>query len=190
MTPDRNGPKRDSSGRGHTPADQIRYWLVEERRRLVAAVSGLTEQEALRPMGPGQWSVYAILAHRLFWEGREVEALGQHLLGKRVELLDFPNRRVDGTNAVAIDTLHDYDTNRLLRALGKTRGLLMALVEKISDDDLNAHGNAARIVLGVALEHDREHSRQIIAWREQQGGSGAGPTNLTPNLGAGDQAPL
>ena len=84
-------------------------------------MAGLSEEEARAPLEAGGWSVHDILAHRLFWEGREVEALGRHLSGKRVELLDFPLKRIDGTNAAAVDTLREHSTRRLLRELARTR---------------------------------------------------------------------
>ncbi|MEE9278016.1 MAG: DinB family protein, partial [Dehalococcoidia bacterium] len=122
----------------YTPAAQIRYWLEEERRRFLTAVAGLSEAAAQEPLEPGGWSVHDILAHRLFWEGREVEALGQYLLGKRVELLDFPLKRVDGTNARAVATLQGHTSARLLRELRQTRAMLMELLAKVPDADLNS----------------------------------------------------
>ena len=168
--------------RPYTAAEQIRYWLGEERRRLIVAVSGLTEEEPREPLEAGGWSVHGILAHRLFWEGREVEALGQYLLGKRVELLDFPLKRVNGTNAAAVETLRDHPPARLLRELSATRALLLVLVAKLPDSDFDDEDNEARLLLGVMLEHDREHSRQIQRWRELRTAkkSGAPPTPAPP----------
>ena len=147
-------------------AKQIRYWLVEERRRLLASVAGLSEDEAQQSLEPDGWAVHAILAHRLFWEGREVEAVGQYLLGCSVELLDFPVRRLDGANAAAVSAMQHHRTDRILRELRETRTLLGFLVQRVPDTDLNTRGNPVRVLLGVALEHDREHSRQIQCWRE------------------------
>ena len=155
----------DRTAAVYTPADQIRYWLAEERRLLIDAVTGLSEDQAREPLAPGEWSVHDILAHRMFWEGREVEAIGQHLLGRRVELLDFPAKRLDGTNAAAVDTLRARSTAQILRDLVRLRAMLSDLLRRLADTDLNAIDNPARIILGVALEHDREHRRQIEAWR-------------------------
>ena len=161
---------RSHADAGCTVAERLRYWLVEERRLLLDVVSGLTEDAAREPFQLGgddstSWSVHDILAHRLFWEGREAEALGQYLLGKRVELLDFPVKRIDGTNAAAVDTLLGQPTKKVLRGLCKTRDALLELVARIDDDQLNADDNPAQLILGVALEHDREHRKQIQAWR-------------------------
>jgi len=160
-------PRPDSTP-SHTVAQQIRYWFVEERRLLVAAVSGLTEDAAREPFQPDGWSLHDILAHRMFWEGREAEALAQCLLGKRVELLDFPLKRVDGTNAAAVDTLREHRTDQVLRELKKTRSAVAELAQKIPDEALNEDDNAARTVLGVAIEHDREHRLQIERWRQER----------------------
>ena len=141
---------------------------------MLAAVAGLSEEGSRRPLAPGAWSVHAILAHRLFWERREVEALGQHLLGRRVELLDFPSKRLDAANAAAVRTMRGMTAAAVLRDLARTRAALLDLVERLPTDDLNAPGNDARTLLGVALTHDREHAAQIRAWRESETGA-AGP---------------
>lgn len=164
MSPRFAQPNPDSTP-SYTVAQQMRYWFTEERRLLIASVTGLTEDAAREPIEPEGWSVHDILAHRMFWEGREAEALAQHLLGKRVELLDFPLKRVDGTNAAAVDTLHGHGTDRVLRELKTTRAAVKELADKIPDAEFDDDENAARTVLGVAIEHDREHRQAIEQWR-------------------------
>lgn len=138
---------------------------------LLEAVSGLTADAAHEPLDPdaaNSWAVHDILAHRMFWEGRESEAIEQFLHDKRVELLDFPIKRIDGTNAAAVDTLRGQPTEKILRGLGKTHKALLELVAKLDDVQLNDDESAAQLILGVALEHDREHRKQIQDWRRQQ----------------------
>jgi hypothetical protein len=113
--------------------------------------------------------VHDILAHRLFWEGREAEAIGQHLLGRRVDLLDFASKRLSGTNATAITTMQSMSAAQVLRDLALTRDALANLVARLTDDDLNDPASDARTILGIALSHDREHSAQIRSWREAVG---------------------
>ena len=150
---------------------------MEERRSLIEAVSGLSEEDARIPLEPDAWCSHDILAHRLFWEGREVEAIGQYLLGRRVELLDFPAKRLSGTNAAAVGTMEGMSSADILRDLGRTRAALIDLVGRLSDDDLNLPDNAARTILGIALSHDREHAAQIRDWR-------AGRSSLPPSTPA------
>lgn len=152
----------------HSAAERLRYWLVQERRLLVDAVSGLTEARAREPLEPDGWSVHDVLAHRMFWEGREAEALGKYLLGQRVDLLDFPLKRIDGTNAAAVDTLRNHTTAQVLRELTRTREALLQLAAKVPDSALNREADEARTLLGVALEHDREHRQEIEAWRRRR----------------------
>lgn len=168
-----------ASEAGYTVAERIRYWLGEERRLLLEAVSGLTADAAREPLdadlpsgsqgaSADAWSVHDILAHRMFWEGRESEAIDQYLHGKRVELLDFPVKRIDGTNAAAVDTLRGQPTEKILRGMRKTREALMGFVAKLDDEQLNSDESPAQLILGVALEHDREHRKQIQAWRRRR----------------------
>ncbi len=176
-------PEADSES-GYTVAERIRYWLVEERRLLLEAVYGLTADAAHKPLDPdavNSWSVHDILAHRMFWEGRESEAIEQFLQGKRVELLDFPVKRIDGTNGAAVDTLRGQPTEKILRGLGKTRKALLEFVAKLDDDQLNDDESAAQLILGVALEHDREHRKQIQDWRRQQALNEDRPADPSPD---------
>lgn len=131
-------------------------------------------------MRPGEWSVHDVLAHRLFWERSEVEAIGQYLLGKRIALLDFPIKRVDGANRGAVDTLRSQPTEQITRELAITRSALQQLLDRIRDDELNSDGNEVRTILGIAIEHDREHAAQINEWRGRRPPADAGPRVPTP----------
>ena len=44
----------------------------------------------------------------------------------------------------------------------------MEAVAKLDDEQIDGDKNAARLILGVALEHDREHRKQIQAWRRRR----------------------
>ena len=78
-------------------------------------------------------------------------------------LLNFPTKRIDSTNAAAVSSLGARPLPALMRALEDLRVRTATLVERLPDDDLNEPGNPARILLGVALEHDREHRRELEA---------------------------
>lgn len=142
---------------------------------MLAAVAGLDDDQLRQPLAPDAWSVHAILAHRLFWERQEVQALGQHLLGQRVDLLDFPSRRLNDTNAAAVRTMEWMTGADLLRDLQRTRRALLELLARVPDDDLNIPQNEARILLGIALTHDREHATQIRDWRVARSAQGDRP---------------
>jgi len=182
VTPTPSGPHADRS-----PAAQIRYWIGEERTRLLNAVDGLTEDQAREPMQPGDWSAHDVLAHRLFWERSEVEAIGQYLLGKRIELLDFPVKRVDGANRGAVQTLRSQPTEQIIRELAITRAALQQFLDRIRDDELDDPGNDARTILGIALEHDREHAAQINEWRRRRSSTESGPRSPTPPVERNDR---
>ena len=104
------------------------------------------------------------MAHRLFWEAEEREALEEYLSGQTPRLLEFPVERIDATNASAVAALSSREWDALQGALRRLRERSRTLVERIPDEDLNTPGNAARILLGVALEHDREHRRELETW--------------------------
>ena len=148
-------------------AEQIRYSFAEERKKLILAVKDLSEAMTREAIELNGWSVHDILAHRLFWERREVEALTQYLYGQRIELLDFPIRYIDGANRGAVKALDSQSTKRIIGKLISTRDELNGLVVEIEDVALNQRDDNARAVLGVAIEHDREHCTQILQWRQE-----------------------
>ena len=139
------------------------YWWQAERELLLRTLSAVPEGQVDEPLADGAWSAKGIAAHRLFWEAEERAAIEEHLGGAFPSLLDFPTRRIDSTNAAAVASLGDRRLSALIRAVQDLRERTVTLVERIPDADLNTQGNPARILLGVALEHDREHRRELEA---------------------------
>lgn len=164
---------RRASGRGSTgatgarsdqewsDAQRLRYWWQAERNLLLKALDAVPQDAVDGPLDDGAWSPKGIAAHRLFWEAEERAAIEELLGGAFPSLLDFPTDRIDSTNAAAVESLGDRQMTALLRALTDLRERSSTLVERVQDADLNEQGNPARILLGVALEHDREHRRQL-----------------------------
>lgn len=151
----------DSADSSWSDAQRLRYWWQAERVRLDEVLSAVPADAADEPLGQGCWSARGIAAHRLFWEAEERAALEQYLSGQTPSLLEFPVERIDPTNAAAVEALGARRLGALRRALSQLREHSRALVERIPDTDLDTHGNPARILLGVALEHDREHRREL-----------------------------
>lgn len=142
-------------------AQRLRYWWQAERDLLLRTLAAVPEDQIRGAVADGAWSPTGMAAHRLFWEAEERAAIEEHLGGAFPTLLDFPTRRIDSTNAAAVPSLGDRRLTALIRALQDLRERTATLVERIPDADLNTQGNPARILLGVALEHDREHRREL-----------------------------
>ena len=151
------------SERDWSDAQRLLYWWQAERELLLKTLSAVPEDQVDEPLADGAWSPKGIAAHRLFWEAEERAAIEEHLGGAFPSLLDFPTRRIDSTNAAAVASLGDRRLPALIRAEQDLRGRTATLVERIPEADLNSQGNPARILLGVALEHDREHRRELEA---------------------------
>lgn len=155
------GDSARDAERSWSDAQRLRYWWQAERDLLLHTLAATPEDAVDQAISEDGWSPKGIAAHRLFWEAEERAAIEEHLSGTFPTLLDFPTRRIDSTNAAAVESLGDRRLSALLRALADLRGRTATLVERIPDEDLNTHGNPARILLGVALEHDREHRQQL-----------------------------
>ena len=147
----------------YSDAERIRYWWREERERLLAALEAVDPGRRDERIGDSGWTAREILAHRLFWEAQEREAFEQYANGREPELLRFPVERIDAANAAAVESLRGREWRSLQRALGRLRVSSESLVSQVPDGDLEQQRNPARILLGVALEHDREHRREIEA---------------------------
>ena len=162
----RRAVRRQSAGQPDhewSDAQRLRYWWQAERELLLRALDAVPPDAANAPLDEGAWSPQGMAAHRLFWEAEERAAIEEHLGGAFPSLLDFPTRRIDSTNAAAVASLGDRRLPALIRAVQDLRGRTATLVERIPEADLNSQGNPARILLGVALEHDREHRRELEA---------------------------
>lgn len=151
------------TGNGWSDAQRLRYWWQAERSQLLQTLALVTDEAAGDAVADGAWSAVGIAAHRLFWEAEERAAIEEHLGGAVPSLLNFPTKRIDSTNAAAVSSLGDRRLPALVRALEDLRTRTATLVERLPDADLNEPGNPARILLGVALEHDREHRRELEA---------------------------
>ena len=144
-------------------AQRLRYWWQAERDLLLKTLAAVPANQVGEVLAEGAWSPTGMAAHRLFWEAEERAAIEEHLGDAFPSLLDFPTRRIDSTNAAAVASLGDRRLSALIRALEDLRQRTATLVERVPDADLNTPGNPARILLGVALEHDREHRGELEA---------------------------
>ncbi len=142
-------------------SQRLRYWWQAERNLLLKTLAAVPEDQVDDALADESWSPTGMAAHRLFWEAEERAAIEELLGGAFPSLLDFPTRRIDSTNAAAVASLGDRRLTALIRALQDLRERTATLVERIPDADLNTPGNPARILLGVALEHDREHRGEL-----------------------------
>lgn len=160
------GRQQSSSASGQggwSDAQRLRYWWQAERQLLITSLNAVPASQRAQPLVDDGWSAIGIAAHRLFWEAEERAAIEEHLGGAIPSLLEFPTHRIDSTNAAASASLSDRQLAALVRALSELRERTATLVERVPDADLNQQGNPARILLGVALEHDREHRRELEA---------------------------
>ncbi len=157
------GATGSQSDQDWSDAQRLRYWWQAERNLLLKSLEAVSEDAVDTPLDVGAWTPRGMAAHRLFWEAEERAAIEEHLGGVFPSLLDFPTDRIDSTNAAAVESLGERQMPALLRALADLRTRTATLVERVQDADLNEQGNPARILLGVALEHDREHRRALEA---------------------------
>ena len=158
MTSDR------AAQRTYAEAERIRYWWQVERERLLSTLARVNPDLWLEPMGEGEWSCHELLAHRTFWEAWELEAYQEYVKGKPPELLEFPVEMLDTANQKAVERLRTHKPSALIGAIEDYRAESRELLKQVADRDLETAGNAVRILLGVALEHDREHRKQVEAW--------------------------
>ena len=156
-----DGGSGGRSDQAWSDARRLRYWWQAERDLLLRTLAAVPDDAVDIEIEAGGWSPKGMAAHRLFWEAEERAAIEEHLGDTFPTLLDFPTRRIDSTNAAAVASLGDRRLSALIRALQDLRERTAMLVERLPDEHLNAQGNPARILLGVALEHDREHRRQL-----------------------------
>ncbi|HVO70162.1 MAG TPA: ClbS/DfsB family four-helix bundle protein [Aggregatilineaceae bacterium] len=146
-----------------------------EHLRLEAALTGISEEDMLRPGVVGAWSIKDILAHISDWEQR---FLSWYRAGQRGEV---PERPEPGLTWDDIDLLNQriYDRHRLRTLPDVQAGFddsyreLITAVDAMSEDELFTVGRFAWTrdypllvyLRANADEHYAEHADQIEAWR-------------------------
>ena len=144
---------------------ELIHTAEEEYARLRAAIAGLDEAR-LMDVWLGSWGVREIMAHIAGWHREMVPALERMARGE-APYPDGTYDDFDAWNARFVDARKDVKTGDILREADVSHADLLHAAGRLSDEALAAGQPARALVDGVAADHYREHTAQILEWRSR-----------------------
>jgi len=157
----------------------LRARLAAERAGLLHALTGL-DRAALssRPVIE-DWTALNLLAHVGSWDEFFAERIEMHLAGRQdaIEQVDLDQR-----NARTHADRRDWTLERSIEACVQARKRFLDALARVDDTQLHAPnavpwgGQTIRAWAEWRGSHDREHSRELLAWRRREKvDAGVGP---------------
>jgi len=148
---------------------QVRESLARERRKLLAALDGLSEEEMARPGAVGHWSVRDVLAHILAWEEEAVTRLDL-LAAERPQDIAWigDEEELEAWNAHAHQRYAGLALAEVMRRLVEVQGRILAGLESLSEERLTTDAGPVPVrqwLPGETYAHEQEHCADILAWR-------------------------
>ena len=147
--------------------EQILASVDESRRKLLAAIEGLTDEQMVKPV-VGDWSVKDLMAHVASYEEWGLPDIERAGRGDAPALAAFDLKRVDEYNAMIMSLRRHFSLDQARRELGICRQSLLEAVKRLPDSAL-AEGQFARGLLQICAFHDTEHTEDIQNWRKREG---------------------
>ncbi len=147
--------------------------LADERRQLLGRLD-LEFHQCLRNVEAcrirdidrpfiGDWSLKDIIGHLASWEAEVVTALRELREGRRPQILDFDQAKLDEWNNDHVERKRSLDFFGVLDQLRNGHSRLLEELELVSDEDLaTEHTVHNRLVLSV-IDHERQHWHEIAA---------------------------
>ena len=157
--------------------DEAVQQLRAARKELQGSVTGLTEEDLLRPKAMGQWSVKDILAHVASWDAeilRVIQAIAMQPEPQySYAISDRSDFGVWNEEQVASRRLRPAP--QILRELENTRRDLIQAIDGVTDQvlvrpKLTSWGKkrTGLEILQEIVDHDLEHAAQIRSWRRKR----------------------
>ncbi|MEO6197275.1 MAG: ClbS/DfsB family four-helix bundle protein [Dehalococcoidia bacterium] len=135
---------------------------------LQQAMDGLTHQQKLQRWF-GDWCVYDICSHIIGWHHEMDDALERIARGERPvpEGVDYSD--ADSWNARFIETWVQSSGEAVLQELETSKVLFVTAARLVPEDKFEDGRAAFRILHATAIDHYREHAKDIREWREREG---------------------
>lgn len=149
--------------------------LEDARAGLDAALAGLDEAQFLAANTCGTWSIKDVLAHLTACEAELVTGLSRIRRGQSPGKVLYTDAEIQAQNEEWQAESSDRSLDRVLADFRGVHRQLIRQLESFSDQDLNAprswfqNRTIADWVQDEIVAHDREHARELVEWRQQQG---------------------
>jgi hypothetical protein len=146
--------------------------LDDARKKLLASLQGLSEEQMTQSGAVGEWSVKDVLSHVASWEETALPDLARLARGDAPVLasIDLYATSYDSMNAMIMALRLKTPLPQVLRELDILHADFMAAVARLPDSVL-AEGQFGRLLVQITAEHDEEHARHILEWHDKEGPS-------------------
>jgi hypothetical protein len=142
---------------------ELIHTAEEEYARLRAAIAGLDEAQMTKPW-LGTWGVREIMAHIAGWH-REMMPAVERMGRGEPPYPDGAYDDFDSWNARFVDQRRDVKTGDIVREADVSHADLLHAASRLGDEALAPGQPARSLIDGVAADHYREHTGQILEWR-------------------------
>ncbi len=142
--------------------------IQKEWKGLLLSFQEMPPETLLEPNVVGTWSVRDVLAHITTWEEEASQALS-------LILNDQPLPRyakyggIDAFNAREWEKKKDLPLDQVKNELVATHERLVRFLDTVPENQFIAGKRFLRRLRLDTFNHYREHTLQILAWRNQQG---------------------
>lgn len=154
---------QDAAASAAAERRQLLAELELERKQLVRNIEHCRIKDIENPTFIDRWSLKDIVGHVASWEAECITALRELAEGRRPELLDFPDSRIDEWNQDHAARKRDLDFGSIMGQLKGGRERLLELIDGLTDDELFAEGSVHAFVIHEVISHDRQHWHEIAA---------------------------
>jgi hypothetical protein len=152
--------------------------LEAERKKLLQAIDGLTEEEMTQEKVNREWTVKDILGHITSWE-EEDRKIAERILREDCPQSDYsisPDKNWREWNHRQIKKKKDYTIRRIYDELEVEHQRFVDMVKGLSEEQLGSKGNCpwqrestVEELIQAVFEHDEEHVLKISEWRKRRG---------------------
>ncbi len=157
---------------------QVLEAITSERNHLDSLIAPLSDAQLCQPGLAGGWSVKDVLAHIAAWEKRCLDGIETGLRGGTPIWPEagYTWQDTDRLNEETFQENKDRSLEDVQTESRKSYEQFLALVERLSDEDLNdpqrfpwTEGESIlAFIADNSYNHYREHSEQIRAWLADQ----------------------
>ncbi|MCH8200575.1 MAG: ClbS/DfsB family four-helix bundle protein [Chloroflexi bacterium] len=150
-----------------TDRAQLRSELEASGKRVSAAISGLSEEQA-SAVAIGDWSVKDHLNHMCHWHEFRAMEIMRISRGGQTAFPPFSDQQLEVVNRTFVELRRGLPLAQAVEDLQFARAMVIEAVANCPEEALeeSRYGECG-IEAGIA--HDNEHAETIEAWRKREG---------------------
>ena len=153
--------------RALTDRAQLRSELEAAGRRVSAAISGLSEEQA-SAAAIGDWSVKDHLNHMCQWHEFRATEIMRISRGGKAAYPPFSDEQLAVVNHTFTDLRRGLPLSQAAEDLEFARVMVIEAVANCPEEALE-ESRYGECGIQAGIEHDNEHAETIEAWRKREG---------------------